>query len=179
MRARSFDPTIGRFVSEDPALDGINWYAYANNAPTQCVDSSGNSGEFSVGGMITSMGVGGLLMGLTAATTSLVFQLVTTGKVNWRDVGKAYVGGYIVGALLAAAAYGAACAAAGSSAAWLTNLAAGLGAAAQLVGIEALWAGIGVALGAGALAGGVTGGVQRLFAYNALTTVVACLVSLE
>ena len=28
LRARYYDPAIGRFISEDPALDGYNWYIY-------------------------------------------------------------------------------------------------------------------------------------------------------
>ena len=28
LRARYYDPSIGRFMSEDPAQDGLNWYIY-------------------------------------------------------------------------------------------------------------------------------------------------------
>ena len=28
LRARYYDPSIGRFLTEDPAEDGTNWYAY-------------------------------------------------------------------------------------------------------------------------------------------------------
>ncbi len=41
MRARYCDPTSGRFVSEDPILDGKNWYAYANQNPVNVTDYSG------------------------------------------------------------------------------------------------------------------------------------------
>ena len=41
LRARYYDPTIGRFISEDPIRDGLNWYAYANNNPVMFVDPSG------------------------------------------------------------------------------------------------------------------------------------------
>src|SRR5579862_8163195 len=43
MRARYVDPVTGRFVSEDPAKRGANWFAYANCAPTRFVDRSGRS----------------------------------------------------------------------------------------------------------------------------------------
>lgn len=33
MRARWYDPATGRFVSEDRARDGVNWYAYCGNSP--------------------------------------------------------------------------------------------------------------------------------------------------
>jgi len=41
MRARYYDPTLGRFISEDPAKDGINWYAYCANNPVNAVDPDG------------------------------------------------------------------------------------------------------------------------------------------
>jgi len=41
MRARYMDPALGRFISEDPAKDGVNWYAYCGNSPTNGVDPDG------------------------------------------------------------------------------------------------------------------------------------------
>jgi len=43
-RARYYDPTIGRFLSEDPIRfwGGIDFYKYANNSPTNATDPSGN-----------------------------------------------------------------------------------------------------------------------------------------
>jgi len=41
LRARYYDPKIGRFINEDPALDGLNWYAYCGNDPINRVDPSG------------------------------------------------------------------------------------------------------------------------------------------
>ena len=45
LRARYYDPTIGRFMSEDPAHDGLNWYVYCENNPIKYWDPSGNSPE--------------------------------------------------------------------------------------------------------------------------------------
>jgi RHS repeat-associated protein len=44
-RARYYDPSIGRFISEDPIHfnGGINFYRYADNAPTNWTDASGLS----------------------------------------------------------------------------------------------------------------------------------------
>ena len=38
LRNRYYDPTNGRFVTEDPARDGENWYVYAGNNPINFVD---------------------------------------------------------------------------------------------------------------------------------------------
>ena len=36
--ARWYDPQLGRFTSEDPARDGMNWYAYVSNNPLRFID---------------------------------------------------------------------------------------------------------------------------------------------
>ncbi len=41
MRARYMDPVTGRFLSEDPAADGNNWYIYCRNSPVILSDPSG------------------------------------------------------------------------------------------------------------------------------------------
>ena len=41
LRNRYYDPTVGRFISEDPAKDGMNWYVYCGNNPVNCVDLNG------------------------------------------------------------------------------------------------------------------------------------------
>lgn len=41
LRARYYDPSIGRFVSEDPIKDGTNWYVYCGNNPIAFVDPLG------------------------------------------------------------------------------------------------------------------------------------------
>jgi RHS repeat-associated protein len=42
MRARWYEPTTGRFVSEDPSRKSLNWMSYCSNNPTGNVDPSGN-----------------------------------------------------------------------------------------------------------------------------------------
>ena len=45
MRARYYEPGTGRFVSQDPARDGLNWFVYADNNPIDYSDPSGRSAE--------------------------------------------------------------------------------------------------------------------------------------
>ncbi len=41
MRARYYDPELGRFVSEDPGRNGANWYAYCDDNPVNSLDPDG------------------------------------------------------------------------------------------------------------------------------------------
>jgi RHS repeat-associated protein len=41
LRARYYDPDIRRFISEDPARDGLNWYVYCANNPIVFFDPWG------------------------------------------------------------------------------------------------------------------------------------------
>jgi RHS repeat-associated protein len=66
MRARYYEPSTGRFISEDLVRDGSNWYVAFNNAPSVNVDSSGFS---SVNGMAT-----GFLMMLVGYAGSYLAQ---------------------------------------------------------------------------------------------------------
>jgi RHS repeat-associated protein len=39
--ARWYDPTLGRFITEDPIKDGLNWYGYCANNPLRYADPIG------------------------------------------------------------------------------------------------------------------------------------------
>lgn len=41
MRARYYDPAVGRFISEDPRKDGPNWFVYCRDNPVSLTDSTG------------------------------------------------------------------------------------------------------------------------------------------
>jgi RHS repeat-associated protein len=41
MRTRYYDSATGRFASEDPGLQGNNWFAYCGNEPVNHVDQTG------------------------------------------------------------------------------------------------------------------------------------------
>ena len=48
LRARYYDPTLGRFISEDPAFSGFNWYLYCNANPTFFIDPFGLDAKVAV-----------------------------------------------------------------------------------------------------------------------------------
>jgi len=41
LRARMYDPSVGRFINEDPIRDGLNWYVYCGGNPVMFVDPTG------------------------------------------------------------------------------------------------------------------------------------------
>ena len=43
--ARWYDPQLGRFTSEDPIRDGMNWHVYVNNNPLRYIDPTGLMGD--------------------------------------------------------------------------------------------------------------------------------------
>ena len=48
LRNRYYSPGNGRFLTEDPAKDGLNWYVYCANNPIMLIDPSGLFTEDSV-----------------------------------------------------------------------------------------------------------------------------------
>ncbi|MEJ2047618.1 MAG: RHS repeat-associated core domain-containing protein, partial [Dehalococcoidia bacterium] len=46
--ARYYDPGLGTFISSDPAMDGLNWYAYCGNNPMNYVDPWGLNPAISI-----------------------------------------------------------------------------------------------------------------------------------
>ena len=97
LRARYYDPQLGRFISRDPLslVGGGNLYAYALNNPVRYVDSSGTFAHIVAGagiGAVTGAGMG-LVNGLLA------------GKSGWdlaKDVAIGSASGAAGGALTAA-----------------------------------------------------------------------------
>jgi len=45
MWARYYEPSTGRFVNEDPSRDGLNWFIYGKNSPSNFVDATGKYPE--------------------------------------------------------------------------------------------------------------------------------------
>lgn len=57
-RVRTYDPSVGRFIHEDPIgfAGGINFYTYVQNNPANLVDPDGLLGFFFGGGMAAGAG---------------------------------------------------------------------------------------------------------------------------
>jgi RHS repeat-associated protein len=106
MRARYYDPEVGRFISEDPiGFEGgdVNLYLYASNNPVLLIDPSGlkeASGSFGFGGTIVG-GWGDRSLGISAGlsvnvgkngSVSIQAQLTKWDKVYgaYYGIGKQY-----------------------------------------------------------------------------------------
>ncbi|GBC93194.1 tRNA(Glu)-specific nuclease WapA [bacterium HR15] len=94
MRARYYEPATGRFLSEDPARDGVNWYLYADGNPIVLVDSTGRFADFM--SVLTSLLETATLEGRSAATAQAVAHY---GKQRILDAISEHIG-YITGYLL-------------------------------------------------------------------------------
>ena len=91
MRARYYEPSSGRFVSEDPARDGANWFIYAGNSPTKNADLTGKAkGDtaalmFLLVGIITAIAC--LAMSPIAGVgISIVLSLIGYGYSKWQNL---------------------------------------------------------------------------------------------
>jgi len=80
LRARYYDPAIGRFVSTDPIPTG-NLYAYAWDNPTTFVDPAGRFG------IPISTAVGAVVGGTAGGLSTLAVDFLEDGKINksWRE----------------------------------------------------------------------------------------------
>jgi len=57
MQARYYDPAIGRFTSEDPKCNGLNWFEYANSNPVNFADATGKSPIGSIMNLVNVYGL--------------------------------------------------------------------------------------------------------------------------
>jgi RHS repeat-associated protein len=83
---RYYDPSVGRFLSQDAAQWGVNWYVYAANNPAGAIDANGNS-PLLVAGLIGAA-VGGFIGGVGA---------YLNGGDVWKGIGQGIVVGGVAG----------------------------------------------------------------------------------
>jgi len=86
MRARYYDPAMGRFASEDPSKNGSNWFAYCNNSPVNEVDANGKNPIL-------------IYIGVSALVTGALSALSAPEGSRW----SAFIRGCIEGAVVSAA----------------------------------------------------------------------------
>ena len=70
LRARNYNSAVGRFTSEDPARDGLNWYTYCYNDPIAHEDPSGNS-AIAIGSIALGPAISGLIGSAASALASV------------------------------------------------------------------------------------------------------------
>jgi RHS repeat-associated protein len=77
MRARYYEPESGRFVSEDKAGDGKNWFVYASNSPTNNVDEDERDAlhAMTVIAQILMFFGGAILLDMWALADAAVYKL--------------------------------------------------------------------------------------------------------
>ena len=82
MRARYYDPAIGRFASEDPVGHGVNWYVYCGNNPVNATDPSGN---MTLSDLLTGTTLQDTLEGALGDVSDWVFQKFCSKlqKIMW------------------------------------------------------------------------------------------------
>ena len=110
MRARYMDPVVGRFISEDPGMDGGNWYAYAEANPITQIDGSGKMTQKQIDWWVTTLQAGGItLLGIAVTLFATGIALFYSGGA-WKPGAQAFksarrgaIASLITGAVLAVA----------------------------------------------------------------------------
>jgi RHS repeat-associated protein len=116
-RARYFDPTIGRFISEDPIglKGGINIYRYANNNPVFYIDPSGELGEILLADIALNIVTGAITGAISGALSTAIHNYIQPNNpqsyapnIKWGAIGGGIGGGVssfspTMGALLGSA----------------------------------------------------------------------------
>ncbi|MBQ8761734.1 MAG: RHS repeat-associated core domain-containing protein, partial [Clostridia bacterium] len=109
LNSRYYDPEIGRFINIDDigiidstkdCVNGINLYAYCVNNPVNDNDTNGNLSfllTMLIGGLI-----GGFISGAFAAGKQIVEHGWDVGKWDWGNIGLAFLGGFVAGAIASA-----------------------------------------------------------------------------
>jgi len=79
MRARYYDPNLGRFASEDPGRHGLNWFAYCNDNPVNYIDRDGKLPQWLVTVIeaLTLILVAGVVVAAVSALDEAILATLT------------------------------------------------------------------------------------------------------
>ena len=99
LRARYYDPTVGRFTQQDSAEDGYNWYIYGNQNPVMYADYSGES-------IIAVIIIGAVVGAVAGGFAGAYVSKKTTGNVSGTSIAIGVLGGATIGGLLGWGFYG-------------------------------------------------------------------------
>jgi RHS repeat-associated protein len=104
MRARWMDPSLGRFISEDPARDGSNWLECSRGNPVNAVDPDGR--EYTLANALQSAALFGMMSGFGDLAYQAVYSWLRTGSVSvdWGEVAAWTVAGAACGGVASASA---------------------------------------------------------------------------
>ena len=94
LMARYYNPVNGRFLSEDPVMDGYNWYVYCDNNPVIYIDPNGEAFMF------LTAAIGAVVGGIGGA----IYSYAVHGEVKWQNVVTGAAIGGVVGLTGGAAA---------------------------------------------------------------------------
>ena len=91
LRARYYDPALGRFLSMDMMMDGANWYIYCAGNPVMFIDPSGLVArrEGSFGSSVEYMQWMSEVSESPSSTTTASSEPETPIKVTWDDISNA------------------------------------------------------------------------------------------
>ena len=92
LRARYYNPVLGRFTTEDPAKDGLNWYVYCDNNPVMFVDPTGETLKDAVYGSLETLD-----SNIFSGAATLIAEWLTGQEYNYKPENQKH---YYVGRVL-------------------------------------------------------------------------------
>ena len=90
LRNRYYDPSIQRFISEDPAQDGTNWYVYCRNNPIRYIDPTGYITQDEIDSYESGKMAPGAYTYLMLCTYYYYLQNDNAGRDYWSGKAKAF-----------------------------------------------------------------------------------------
>ena len=100
LRARYYNPALGRFTTEDPAKDGLNWYVYCGNNLVIFVDPTGETLKDAVYGSLETLD-----SNIFSGAATLIAEWLTGQEYNYKPENQEhYYVGRVVGDVFSALA---------------------------------------------------------------------------